>query len=67
MGKKSKTAIKEEPVEALDDSQVEIKQETEKVSYDELLNNVSIIAKPMASRKLTRRIYKLIKKGRSHY
>lgn len=29
----------------------------------ELLHHVSVIAKPMASKKLTKRIYKLLKKG----
>nr|CAG4649018.1 EOG090X0JRW [Polyphemus pediculus] len=45
------------------ESPVKIKQEDDKQSYDELLNHVSIIAKPMASRKLTKKIYKLLKKA----
>lgn len=35
----------------------------EELSYEEKLENVSIIAKPMASKKLTKKCYKLIKKG----
>lgn len=35
-----------------------------KVSYDEKLAHVSVIAQPMASRKLTKKLYKLIKKGK---
>ena len=61
MAKKSKQVVKEEDADAMETSQVEGK--SEKSSYDELLNHVSIIAKPMASRKLTKRIYKLLKKG----
>lgn len=36
------------------------------VTYEEKLNYVSIIAKPMASKKLAGRIYKLIKKASKH-
>lgn len=61
MAKKSKQVIKEEETDAMETSQVEGK--SDKSSYDELMNHVSIIAKPMASRKLTKRIYKLLKKG----
>ncbi|XP_012260255.1 H/ACA ribonucleoprotein complex subunit 2-like protein [Athalia rosae] len=35
-------------------------------SYEDKLNNVSIIANPMASKKLTKKIYKLIKKAAKH-
>lgn len=51
--------------EKLDDT-VEIKQESdikEEDSYEDKLNNICAIAKPLASKKLTKRIYKLIKKG----
>mmetsp|Transcript_30451 Transcript_30451/g.40223 ORF Transcript_30451/g.40223 Transcript_30451/m.40223 type:complete len:171 (-) Transcript_30451:382-894(-) len=34
-------------------------------SYEERLKNVSIISKPMASRKLTKKAYKLVKKASS--
>ena len=35
-------------------------------SYEEKLRFVSCIAKPMASKKLTKKLYKLIKKGSKH-
>merc|ERR1712015_195042 len=35
-------------------------------SYEEKLRFVSCIAKPMASKKLTKKIYKVIKKGSKH-
>ncbi|KAK9737586.1 Ribosomal protein L7Ae/L30e/S12e/Gadd45 family [Popillia japonica] len=38
----------------------------EELSYEEKLENVSIIAKPMASKKLTKKCYKLIKKAVKH-
>lgn len=37
---------------------------TEEVSYEDKLKYCSVIAKPMASRKLAKKIYKLIKKGK---
>ena len=43
------------------DSQVE-----EGPSYEEKLKFVSCIAKPMANKKLTKKLYKLIKKGSKH-
>lgn len=52
--------IKTEPTEAT--GQIEIK--SEELSYEEKLENVSVIAKPMASKKLTKKCYKLIKKGK---
>ena len=70
MGKKSKHVVEGEENNAADTSQVTemdtsvvVKKENDKQSYDELLNHVSVIAKPMASRKLTKKIYKLLKKG----
>ena len=49
------------------DSPTKIKKEKDddKQSYEELLNHVSVIANPMASRKLTKKVYKLLKKGDS--
>ena len=35
----------------------------EEASYEDKLKNVSIIANPMAPKKLTKKCYKLIKKG----
>lgn len=34
-------------------------------SYQELVEHVNAVARPLASRKLTRKLYKCIKKGRS--
>ena len=68
MAKKAKQQIKEEESESMDTSEIQTdsKKDSDKSSYEELLNHVSIIAKPMASRKLTKRIYKLLKKGNSN-
>lgn len=54
--------IKEEPVEEEDVKVVK----TEPLSYDEKVNYCSVIAKPMAPRKLSKKIYKLIKKTSAH-
>merc|ERR1719153_1157775 len=35
-------------------------------SYEDKLKFVSVIAKPMANKKLTKKVYKLIKKGSKH-
>lgn len=67
MAKKAKQQVQEESNAdtTMDASMVETedKKSAEKQRYAELLNHVSIIAQPMASRKLTRKIYKLLKKG----
>lgn len=47
------------------DNTVAGEEEKDGVPYEEKLKYVSIIAQPMASRKLAGRIYKLIKKGES--
>lgn len=52
--------IKKEPVDDSQVGEVSIKEED---TYDEKLNNVSIIAHPMAPKKLSKKCYKLIKKG----
>merc|ERR1712106_1271783 len=39
---------------------------TEGPSYEDKLKFVSVIAKPMASKKFTKKVYKLIKKGSKH-
>jgi len=39
---------------------------SEELSYEEKVKNCSIIAKPMASKKLTKKCYKLIKKAAKH-
>nr|CAG4635859.1 EOG090X0JRW [Artemia franciscana] len=48
-------------VKASSDNGVEIP--TEEESYEDKLKYVSVISKPMASKKLTKKIYKLIKKA----
>jgi H/ACA ribonucleoprotein complex subunit 2 len=68
MAKKAKHVVAEEAednnsTEMETASPVKVKKEKDTPSYDELLNHVSVIAKPMASRKLTKKIYKLLKKG----
>lgn len=63
MGKKSKQQPKEDDMDVTEaETSINVKTEG-KSSYEELLNHVSIIAKPMASRKLTKKIYKMLKKG----
>ncbi|KAG1651799.1 H/ACA ribonucleoprotein complex subunit 2-like protein [Nymphon striatum] len=42
------------------------KSDSKKSSYDIKLQHVSVISKPMASRKLTKKLYKLIKKAYKH-
>lgn len=55
--------IKQEPVEQ-EDGDVSIKAEPQ--SYDDKVEHCSVIAKPMAPKKLSKKIYKLIKKSTSH-
>ncbi|TRY64169.1 hypothetical protein TCAL_00804 [Tigriopus californicus] len=40
-----------------------VEDDSDKVSYEEKLKFVSVIAKPMASKKLAKKLYKCIKKG----
>ena len=49
-----------------EDIKTEMAAEAEdgEISYEEKCKYVSVIAQPMASKKLAGRIYKLIKKGR---
>lgn len=56
--------IKQEPAEVEENTDVSIK--TEPQTYDEKVEHCSIIAKPMAPKKLSKKIYKLIKKSSSH-
>ena len=72
MAKKAKHVVADETednnaTEMETASPVKVKKEKDTPSYDELLNHVSVIAKPMASRKLTKKIYKLLKKGWFHF
>ena len=62
MGKsKDKSAVEEDTNgnEVLDKSEIKI----ERPDYEELLTMVNVIAKPMASKKVTKRIYKVVKKA----
>ncbi|XP_050734498.1 H/ACA ribonucleoprotein complex subunit 2-like protein [Eriocheir sinensis] len=52
--------------ENMDTSVMGEEEKDGEVTYEEKLNYVSIIAKPMASKKLAGRIYKLIKKASKH-
>lgn len=52
--------IKTEPEEVTED--VSVAEPTE-LSYEEKVANCSVIAKPMASKKLAKKCYKLVKKG----
>merc|ERR1712098_968744 len=49
---------------ALNESQNE--GETDEMSYEDRLKYVSVISKPMAPKKLTKKLYKCIKKGMKH-
>ncbi|CAG9138565.1 hypothetical protein JYU34_019254 [Plutella xylostella] len=55
--------VKLEPVEQTDG---DVSLKTEPQSHEEKVDHCSVIAKPMASKKLTKKIYKLIKKSTSH-
>ncbi|XP_050357769.1 H/ACA ribonucleoprotein complex subunit 2-like protein [Nymphalis io] len=56
--------VKQEPVDQEEQGDVSIKNEPQ--SYDDKVEHCSIIAKPMASKKLSKKIYKLIKKSSGH-
>lgn len=64
MGKSKKEKQTANETQEIDE--VSIKQEVsikEEDTYDDKLKNCSIIAKPMAPKKLTKKCLKLIKKG----
>ncbi|XP_052901758.1 H/ACA ribonucleoprotein complex subunit 2-like protein [Anopheles moucheti] len=52
--------VKVEKMEATEDADVTVKEED---SYDDKIRNASAIAQPMASKKLTKKIHKLIEKA----
>lgn len=62
MGKSEKSVI-ENSIEDAEESQLD---GSPRLSYEEQLLNVNIIAKPMATKKLAKRIYKLLKKAHDH-
>ncbi len=71
MGKHKKDKIKKEPVDD-EEQQVPTEEQTpaksepaEPKTYDELVALVCPIAKPMASRKLTKKLYKTVKKAQT--
>merc|ERR1711944_254515 len=47
-------------------NEIQNEGETEEMSYEDRLKYVSVISKPMAPKKLTKKIYKCIKKGSKH-
>ena len=47
-----------------DENKDESKSEEPTADYDELVTRVCAIAKPLAGRKLTKRLYKTVKKGK---
>jgi len=61
MGKKDKSINKEkgEDDKIADKSDIKL----ERPDYDDLLTMVNVIAKPMASKKMTKKIYKVVKKS----
>ncbi|XP_057311223.1 H/ACA ribonucleoprotein complex subunit 2-like protein [Hydractinia symbiolongicarpus] len=59
MGKSKDKSITEDADKTLDVSVVN----AERPDYDELVSMVNIISKPLASKKMTKRIYKIVKKA----
>ncbi|GBP35632.1 hypothetical protein EVAR_33835_1 [Eumeta japonica] len=57
--------VKQEPVEQEEKADISIVK-SEPQSYDEKVAFCSVIAKPMAPKKLSKKIYKLIKKSSAH-
>ena len=47
-----------------DENKDDTKNEEPTLDYDELVKRVCAIAKPLAGRKLTKRLYKTVKKGK---
>lgn len=52
--------------EVQDQEEQDVSIKTEPQSYDDKVSHCSVIAKPMAPKKLSKKIYKLIKKSSSH-
>jgi H/ACA ribonucleoprotein complex subunit 2 len=57
MGRKSEVSDAEESIGATP------AKSSDRLDYDELIKRVSVIAQPLASRKLTKRLYRTVKKG----
>lgn len=47
-----------------EDNKMDVSVKIEELSYEEKVTNCNVIAKPMASKKLAKKCYKLIKKGK---
>ncbi|XP_028166343.1 H/ACA ribonucleoprotein complex subunit 2-like protein [Ostrinia nubilalis] len=56
--------VKQEPVDQDEQGDVSIKSEPQ--NYEDKVGHCSVIAKPMAPKKLSKKIYKLIKKSSGH-
>ncbi|KFM60112.1 H/ACA ribonucleoprotein complex subunit 2-like protein, partial [Stegodyphus mimosarum] len=63
MGKSKKSSVENDVEESMEISTTE---ETPRLSYEDQLNYVSVIASPMAPKKLAKKLYKLIKKASEH-
>ena len=63
MGRKSKTKDEENGDSESKLDTTTSSEITERPSYEELVKTVSIISKPLASKKLTKKLYKTVKKG----
>ncbi len=60
MGKKAKTPEKSAET---DQNDTVNENEADRPSYEELITKLSVISKPLASKKLTKKLYKTVKKG----
>ena len=61
MGKKSKTPEIEAEDVPLDESQTQVDEDSQKLSYEEEVLRALPIAQPMASRKLAKKAFKVCK------
>lgn len=61
---KSKKASKEDKNKSKDDSTL-VKESDDRPEYEVLITQVNAIAKPLATKKLTKKLYKTVKKGTS--
>lgn len=63
MGKKDKRKSEVEVEDADDNEHGNEGNTEEKISWEEKIRYLNVISKPLASKKLTKKIYKTIKKG----
>lgn len=59
--------IKKEKKDKSEESGADVSIVKDEDNYDEKILNASVIAHPMASKKLSKKCYKLIKKGKTSY